>query len=44
MSVESKTNKILGAKITNYLLEKSRLISKGPNERNFHILYMMITQ
>lgn len=38
----NKTGSIEGAKIDQYLLEKSRLVSQNEGERNYHIFYSMI--
>lgn len=31
-----------GSNVTEYLLEKSRLVSQAPEERNFHVFYEML--
>ena len=39
--VDKESKKIVGATITNYLLEKSRVCTPSINERNYHIFYSM---
>lgn len=37
-----KKNQIVGATITDYLLEKTRIISQNALERNYHIFYLLM--
>ncbi|KAA0190749.1 Unconventional myosin-XV, partial [Fasciolopsis buskii] len=34
---------IVGAKLTNYLLEKSRIVRIGEKERNYHLFYELLS-
>ncbi|KAG4077223.1 hypothetical protein HA402_005278 [Bradysia odoriphaga] len=42
LEVFFKQGAIVGAKITQYLLEKSRIVTQAPSERNYHVFYELL--
>ncbi|XP_052130635.1 unconventional myosin-VIIa-like [Frankliniella occidentalis] len=43
LEVHFKEGVIIGAKVTEYLLEKSRIVTQAQDERNYHVFYEMLT-
>ncbi|KAJ8922961.1 hypothetical protein NQ315_001507 [Exocentrus adspersus] len=42
LEVYFKNGAIIGAKVTQYLLEKSRIVTQAPGERNYHVFYELL--
>lgn len=42
IKIEFVDTRIVGASIDNFLLEKTRIVYQAPQERNYHIFYLLI--